>query len=451
MTHHRQNIFPDNMRRVLVAGAGGVTGTAFCKLLNQNNIEVLALDRRELKPNNSLIKPILWNENFQPADILEQVDALSLTPGVPLSGGLFQLAKKMKVPLFSELEYAASFLTNEKLILISGTDGKSTTSAMVHHLLPGSWIGGNFGTPLSEYILLKEKHEQLVLELSSYQLELCRNLSASCTLLLNIAPDHMDRYHDFEEYAKVKLSIQNHLEKDGLFITSQKVYRAHQPEQTTRRPALLVDTDNLAAGEFSIVNDQLQDNASTVIDLGKTSIQGKHNYSNLLFAMAAVAYQKPGIPMDKIKELISSFKTLEHRYEKVGSDQHGNIYINDSKATTCQAAIQAVNSAPGKTIWLIGGSAKGEDYNLLKSAMSSEITAILFGPGAADHAAKLNLHCMTFKDLIEVMSFLTRKVKEGAISKHRILLSPAMASFDSYPNYLERGKHFKELTQSLLV
>ena len=191
MPHHPQNIFPDTMRRVLVAGAGGVTGTAFCRLLIQNDIEVLALDKRELKPDNSLVKPILWDENFKPDEVLQQVDALSLTPGIPLSGQLFQLAKQMHVPLFTELEYAASFLTNEKCILISGTDGKSTTSAMIHHLLPGSWIGGNFGTPLSEYILRNKKHEHLVLELSSYQLELCRNLSASCSLLLNIAPDHL--------------------------------------------------------------------------------------------------------------------------------------------------------------------------------------------------------------------------------------------------------------------
>ena len=451
MPHHPQNIFPDTMRRVLVAGAGGVTGTAFCKLLNQNNIEVLALDQRELKPDNSLVKPILWDENFMPAEVLQQVDALSLTPGVPLSGELFQLAKQKNVPLFTELEYAASFLTDEKCILISGTDGKSTTSAMVHHLLPGSWIGGNFGTPLSEYILRNKKHEHLVLELSSYQLELCRNLSASCSLLLNIAPDHLDRYHDFTEYANVKLSIQDHLGNDGLFITSQKVYQAHQPKHTTDKPTLLVDTDNLVVGKISIVNNQLQDNASTIVDLDKTSIQGKHNHSNLLFAMAAVAFLKPGVPASKTKELISSFKTLEHRYEKVGSDKQGNIYINDSKATTCQAAIQAVNSAPGKTIWLIGGNPKGEDYNLLKSAISSEVTAILFGPGAADLEAKLNFDCRYFKDLEEVIKFLVPMIKNGTISEHRILLSPAMASFDSYPNYLERGKHFKELIQSLLV
>ena len=451
MPHHPQNIFPDTMRRVLVAGAGGVTGTAFCKLLNQNDIEVLALDKRELKADNSLVKPILWDENFKPAEVLQQVDALSLTPGVPLSGELFQLAKQKNVPLFTELEYAASFLTDEKCILISGTDGKSTTSAMLHHLLPGSWIGGNFGTPLSEYILRNKKHEHLVLELSSYQLELCRNLSASCSLLLNIAPDHLDRYHDFTEYANVKLSIQDHLGNDGLFITSQKVYQAHQPRHTTDKPALLVDTDNLGVGKLFIVNNQLQDNASTIVDLDKTSIQGKHNHSNLLFAMAAVAFLKPGVPASETKELISSFKTLEHRYEKIGSDKQGNIYINDSKATTCQAAIQAVNSAPGKTIWLIGGSPKGEDYNLLKPAISSEVTAILFGPGAADLEAKLNFDCKYFKDLEEVINFLEPMIKNGTISEHRILLSPAMASFDSYPNYLERGKHFKELIQSLLV
>ena len=446
MTHNLSKIFPENMRKVLVAGAGGVTGSAYCKLLNQNNIEVLALDQKEIYSDTDLLKPILWNENFKLKEILETVDALTLTPGVPLSGELFKTARQIEMPIFTELEYAASFLTDEQLIIISGTDGKSTTSAMVHHLLPGSWIGGNYGTPLSDYILQNTKHAQLILELSSYQLELCRNVKANCALLLNIAPDHLDRYVNFEQYAKVKLSIQSLIDKSGLFITSNELYNKYGPYNQLHEPHSLIDTVNLKSKKFKITNNILQLENLDQVKLNTTAVKGKHNYGNLLFALEAAAHQHKSIR----NESILSFQPLEHRYEEIGKDQEGNTYINDSKATTCQSAIQAVNSAPGKTFWLIGGSPKGEDYSALKSALTDEVTAILFGPEAARLAGDFGFDCLTFVSMEETMNYIIANVDQGLIVNHRILLSPAMASFDSYPNYLERGRHFKELAQPIL-
>lgn len=445
-------IIPTRLRKVLLAGAGGITGVAYRRLLQAHDISVIALDKKELVFDNSEknIQYLSWEPDLTWADLPGDLDAITLTPGVPLSNKLFADAKEHGVPIFTELEYGYNYLADEKLLLVTGTDGKSTTSSLLHSLLPGSWLGGNFGTPLSQYILDKNHHDIMILELSSYQLERLRNMRSHCSLLLNIAPDHLDRYSDFESYAKVKLSILDKCETPNNVFFQDLLIEQFPDDLRNFSKSQIVDTKKLSSKNYFIKENYLCDRHGESLDLRNTSIQGDHNYGNLLFAIEAASLLLSSHTLSTHTKNLVEFKPLAHRYEKVGEDEAGNIYINDSKATTCQSAIQAVSSTSGQVFWLIGGSQKGEDYNSLALHISNDVQAYLFGPAARELADQNKAFQNAYSDLENAFLAIQTIIKEKQVKNATVLMSPAMASFDSYPNYQKRGEHFRELVKQKL-
>jgi UDP-N-acetylmuramoylalanine--D-glutamate ligase len=378
-------------------------------------------------------------------------DLIVVSPGVPAKLPELELARARGTPVWSEIELAWRFLRG-KLIAITGSNGKTTTTSLVAHILQTAGIptliGGNIGTPLLALVENSMDTTVTVAEISSFQLETIEKFRPEIGVLLNLTPDHLDRHRSFDEYAQAKMRMfENQLERDIAILN------ADDPEITRRMPAKphifwFSRQKRVAAGAFLRDEQIFFRNEGSEVALGRRdeiSLRGEHNVENVLAACAA-AYLAGADPA-AIASGIKTFKGVEHRLEFV-AEVSGVRFYNDSKATNVDAAVKAIEAFPGPLIVILGGKDKGSPYTPVRELLRERgRLAILIGAAANKIAEDLG-------DAIPLTNAgtLDRAVQvamQNAEPGDTVLLAPACSSFDQFENYEHRGRTFKELVASL--
>ena len=469
------------MKNILLLGSAGKTGIPYSHLLLKAGHRVFAHDQNpspEYPPE--VIQEIISHERFFLVDqnsfrdesILDKVDSVTLSPGVPLNQPLIRSARKRGKKIFSEVDFCRPYLEHKKWLGITGTDGKSTVAALTDHLLnqlgEDSTACGNIGVPLSRIALEDQKISPKVLtvELSSYQLELAEQLTLDMGVLLNIAPDHLNRYDHYQDYVRTKLRIADKVKQGGGFITSKKLYDEHFQKNQGVWELNIVDTDELSSSHFFWENKAggiyflyaYYENGKEekIISSEEIPLKGRHNLSNILFALETAhrttSKQPTEIPSSLWASALKSFAPLPHRFEFVKGKYAQITYINDSKATTCHAVGKAVQNVPAGSYLFLGGRGKGEDYSALSAYISTKKLKLLLFGEEKDHLLKSlsQTGCEilgTFQKLKEAVDAAHEHYRRGNQSPTAFLLSPACTSWDAYPSFEARGNDFKNLIQ----
>ena len=460
-----------NYKKVLLVGAGGKTGEWYARLLLSDGFEVYLFDAKgdsvlkdDIKKNKASF--IVSASDYESGNIIDFVDCVTLSPGVSLKQPIFQEAALKNKFIFSELEYCFERLNWLRWIAVTGTDGKSTTTALIDHLLnqngASSIAAGNYGLPFSRILFEKnryQKYNYIVAELSSYQLELSRNFSPEIGIYLNLAPDHLDRYKSVEEYGLVKWNLMRKMYEGSVLIINTFLLPDHSPFWKKDHPLLFlnsqidivpVDCKNLSSERFNWNSEGLLSRKTGEALLKKKDllIAGNHNYCNALFAIEAVTHALAGISEDVLVRALQTFKSLEHRFETVAS--HQNItYINDSKATTIQAALTAIQNVQDPFYLFMGGRSKGEDYGELTRLLSGrDVHLFLYGENRNEISGKLSKELKNI-NLYESLSEAVSQaffLQESSENKPLFwLLAPASTLWDQFSSFEERGEHFKKL------
>ncbi len=441
------------INKALVVGLGYRTGVAVSNFLTGRGVSVVASDRkgeRELADVLVKLDPavrVVTGEQ-KPALLDEGFDAIVLSPGVPAGIPLIAEARRRKIPVMGEIELAYCYLKGT-IVGITGTDGKSTVTAMIGHVLNemniDARVGGNIGIPLITFAGTTMAHSVVVAELSSFQLETIMSFRPHVALLLNVAPDHMDRYDGMEDYfeAKMKITMNQHAEDtfiynldDAMAVRGARMSKArHESFSMTSADADMFHRDGVV----------LLKEGGEAFRADGMKILGLHNVQNAMAAVLAVraVFRKTRMTLDykRIAAAIGSFPGLSHRLERLGIYQ-GREFVNDSKATTVNAVMTALKSLPGKGVLILGGRTKGDDYARLASGLNDRIRALVLIGESRPFFSKLftGYRQALAENMDEAVVMAMRESKKG----DTILLSPACASFDMYADYEERGERFRD-------
>ena len=462
--------------KVLLVGAGGKTGYWYARLLLRDGKDVYAFDQNEkvIYSEELLNHPHFFKvtpDEFANAGILDKVDSVTLSPGVPLTQNIFIKALSSGKMVFSELEYCYHQLSDRHWICVTGTDGKSTTVALIEHALNAfdkkAISCGNYGLSFSRIAFEIQEYsvyKYLIAELSSYQLELCRNLKSEVSLYLNLAPDHLNRYKNLEDYGLAKWNIARALKKDGLLIVNKnllpentRLWEKQHPIRTIRGYTKVISVDTL---ELSSENYRVKDHSiynksrdAKIIEVEKLNIQGEHNYTNILFTMETIGFYGCDDPAI-FRKALSTFKSLPHRYERIPVLNDDNTYINDSKATTTQAASIAIQNSKTPLFLFMGGKSKGEDFNQIAEVIRKKGAQVfLYGENRFEFQKVFRenqVNICSIQDTLEnAFHDALKTQKDQSLREVTYLLSPASTSWDQYSSFEERGKHFQDLVTSI--
>ena len=418
---------------VLIAGMG-LSGKACAQYFHQQGQPFHTFDDRKTAGEVEEALGFSGFTHHVSPPPLGQFHKVIVSPGIAAQHPVVTAAHKAGVPVHAEIELAAS-VAKGRIIAVTGSNGKSTTASLIHHMLASNGLSailcGNIGVP---FISVAKRGSQsiFVVEASSFQLEHIHRFRAHTGILLNLSPDHLDRHGSLEAYAAAKLRIfENQREDDRALF---------HPEFLGRVPGLGQKIP-VPGPDFSTQNSQwcLGDKGSVATD--QLSLIGRHNRRNALFAAAAAALE--GLESPAIAAAFASFKGLEHRMEAVG-EWEGRLWINDSKATNTHATQAAVNAMEQPYVLILGGCDKGERFNLNLSPAPRAIVA--YGETAA-----LVLEDLADHDPIHVHDFSAacRRAHQLAQPGDAVLLAPACASFDQFPNFMARGHRFKEIFREL--
>ncbi|MES2656704.1 MAG: UDP-N-acetylmuramoyl-L-alanine--D-glutamate ligase [Bacteroidota bacterium] len=447
------------MKRIVILGSGE-SGTGAAILAKQKGFEVFVSDKGAIPQNYKeelQLYAIAFEELQHTESLILNASEIIKSPGIPEKNELVQKIRTLQIPIISEIEFAARY-TQAYIIAITGTNGKTTTTSLVYHLLQKAGLnvacGGNIGVSFARLVAEKE-YDYFVLEISSFQLDDMYAFRANIAILTNITPDHLDRYqYQLQNYVDAKFKIlQNQTESDYFLycaddeITLENLQRINIKAQVV--PFSL--NQNLAIGgtamdgTITVRIKQNQLNPYTML-ISQLALKGRHNAYNSL--AAAIVGQALEIKNETIREALMDFKNVEHRLEKVATVR-GVDFINDSKATNVNAAWFALESMEKPTIWIAGGTDKGNDYTMLNELVKEKVRIIVcMGvDNSKIHAAfgkdvDLIINTSSAQEAVQV-AFKFAKTSEC------VLLSPACASFDLFKNYEERGRLFKAAVRNL--
>jgi UDP-N-acetylmuramoylalanine--D-glutamate ligase len=387
-----------------------------------------------------------------PAELFENSDLILVSPGVPLALEPLARARTAGAPIISEVELAARFLRG-RLIGITGSNGKTTTTTLIGELLKNAGlptqVGGNIGTPLISLVETARADGFTVIELSSFQLEAVERLHLFVAALLNITPDHLDRYASLDDYAAAKANIFRNQTPGDVAVLNADDARVERMSSLTRAGVVYFSRKReLDEGIFlrgdEIVN-RITGREQVMVTRNEIPLRGDHNLENVMAALAVGL--ACGASLVAMRKTIRDFKGVEHRLEFV-DEINGVRFYNDSKATNVDAAIKSLEAFPGGLIVILGGKDKGSDYAPLAPLARDRCAhVILIGAAAEKIAAALAhtrpLHRVgSMRAAVELGFSLS---KEGEI----VLLAPACASFDMFENYEHRGQVFKEAVKGL--
>jgi UDP-N-acetylmuramoylalanine--D-glutamate ligase len=443
-------------KRIVILG-GGESGTGAALLARAKGYDVFLSDAGPLqeKYRDILIANEIEFEEGQHSSIrIYAANEVIKSPGIPDKAPLIQELHRRGIPVVSELEFAARY-TQARFIAITGSNGKTTTTLLTYHLLKEAGfnvgLAGNVGDSLARQVA-EDRHEWYVLEVSSFQLDGMFSFKADIGILLNITPDHLDRYdYVFQNYVDSKFRILQNMTEADHFITFREdsVVQAELEKRAIpaaiHQVSLLEEPENGAAriGNELIFNLQGHRWVLSVEDL---LLKGSHNHINCMCAVSAALLA--GARPDAIKVALSTFQNAPHRLEEVATI-NGVKYVNDSKATNVDSVKYALGSFTEPVIWIAGGVDKGNDYSLLTELVAEKVKALVcMGKDnspldkAFAHTDLPMAHTGSIKEAVAKAAFYARP---GDV----VLLSPACASFDLFKNYIDRGEQFKEEVMAL--
>ncbi|MCL6461343.1 MAG: UDP-N-acetylmuramoyl-L-alanine--D-glutamate ligase [Flavobacterium micromati] len=443
------------MRLVILGGGESGVGTAI--LGKKKGYEVFVSDFGKIKGNYKevlIINGIAWEEEKHTEDLIFNADVVMKSPGIPDKTPIVKKLVEKGIPVISEIEFAAPY-TNAIIVGITGSNGKTTTTMLTHHLLKSAGLnvglGGNIGKSFA-WQIADNKYDSYVLELSSFQLDGVKNFKPHIAVITNISPDHLDRYeYNYDNYINAKFRItMNQTEDDYLlYDADDEAISAWLERHTTKAkliPFSLTKTFNEGA---YIKNNKMEiriEQDKFTMDTDHIALEGKHNMKN---AMAATSVAKlMQIRKATIRESLSNFQGVEHRLEKVLKIQNVQ-YINDSKATNVNATFFALDSMNTPTVWIVGGVDKGNDYNELMSLVREKVKAIICL--GVDNKKIIDVFGNVVDIMVEVdnMSDAVQMGQRLTEKGDTVLLSPACASFDLFENYEDRGNQFKLAVKQL--
>lgn len=442
-------------KRVLVVGLArtGIATALFCA---ERGAAVTATDARGeaevgdavAKVRDAGVKLELGAHN---ENTFVQQDLIIPSPGVPADAPLLQAARAKGVTIWSEIELAYRF-GKGKLIGITGSNGKTTTTSLVEHILRSASfstiLAGNIGTPLISCVERMTHDTVTVVELSSFQLELIQSFRTDISVFLNLTPDHLDRHHSLELYSKAKARIfENQGEEDFAILNADD--SGTTPLAPTRPHVYWFSRKQRAAQGAFVRGDDIvfrnDGKEEVVLKREEVPLPGAHNLENVLAAVAATRIA--GASAKAVGEGVRSFAGVEHRLEFV-NEINGVRYYNDSKATNVDATLKALDSFPGRILVILGGKDKGSDYTPLQTPLRERaILALLIGAAADKIASQIDGAVA-----IERAGTLDRAVEiasQAARAGDVVLLAPACASFDQFEHYEHRGRVFKALVHEL--
>ncbi len=446
------------MTRIVVLG-GAESGVGAAVLAKVKGFEVFLSDNGQIKEEYlQLLRQ--WDIPFEqgghtPALVLN-ADEVVKSPGIPDTAPMVKALREQGTHIISEIEFAARY-DSAKKICITGSNGKTTTTSLIHYLLCeaglDAGLGGNIGKSYALQVAT-EKHAYYVLEISSFQLDDAYDFRPDIAIITNITPDHLDRYdHKLENYARAKFRIARNLRPEDCFIfDSDDAITIEQLGQIVIKAKMLPFTQEKEVAQGAFVRDgriivRYEDD-ETEIFLQELALGGRHNVYNSM--AAALAAKATGISDEVIRKSLRTFSPIEHRLEPVLSI--GDVlYINDSKATNVDSAWYALECQTRPVVWIVGGKDKGNDYSVLEELVRKKVKAIvcLGVDNAKIHAA--------FEGIVGSENIVDTLSAEAAVQASArfaapgdvVLLSPCCASFDLFKNYEDRGRLFKEAVRHL--
>ncbi len=423
--------------RVLVIGLGK-SGLASVAALRERGADVVATDEKERAALSAAIAAVeARGARFEPPDALAFDASLAvISPGIPPSSPLAQRVRASGVPVIGEVELAYR-LSLAPMIAVTGTKGKSTTTALIAHLLracgESAVAGGNLGEPLVSIAGHARPDSWVVAELSSFQLETIVTLRPRISVVLNILPDHLDRYASIEAYAEAKFRIFENQGAGDTIVLDRDDPRLLALEARFKRERCGADLLWYSARE-----------PFAFIDRSDVPLRGEHNYRN---AMAAVlAARAAGCDAARLREAVRSFDPLEHRLQPV-AEADGVLYVDDSKATTPAAAVAALESFERPVVLIAGGREKGTDLGDLAASISRRAKALVAIGESAEKLRRLarGVHGETAASIEDAVERARRLAQPGDV----VLLSPACASFDMFSSAEERGERFAQAARMI--
>ena len=444
------------MKRLVILG-GGESGVGTAILGKKEGYEVFVSDFGKI---NDKYKEVLnkyeidWEEQTHTENLILNADVVMKSPGIPDKSSIVKELKAKQIPVISEIEFAFPY-TNAITIGITGSNGKTTTTMLIYHLLKSAGLnvglGGNIGKSFA-WQVAENDFDIYVLELSSFQLDGCFEYKPHIAILLNISPDHLDRYeYKYENYIASKFRITQKQDENDFFIFDDDDEAIAEWFKNNKTKAQLIPfsiSKELESGaslnktnmKIKIQNDEF------IMDTMDIALEGKHNLKNAMAATSVAQLLK--IRKETIKLSMSNFEGVPHRLEKVLKIENVQ-YINDSKATNVNATYYALDSMTAPTVWIVGGVDKGNDYTELMSLVREKVKAIIClgidNKKIIDTFGNVVDIMIEVDDIEDAVKLAQRIAEKG----DTVLLSPCCASFDLFKNYEDRGNQFKEAVQNL--
>ena len=444
------------MKRLVILG-GGESGVGTAILGKQKGWEVFLSDKGSLKPHyrETLNKEgIQWEEGTHTEEKILSADVIMKSPGIPDKAPIIKKVHEKGIAVISEIEFASQY-TDSLIVGITGSNGKTTTTLLTYHIFKEAGLqvglGGNIGYSFAE-LVATENPPYYVLEISSFQLDGIEHFAPHIAVLLNITPDHLDRYdYKFENYINSKFRIaMNQTENDYLIYDADDEVITQWLSTHTIKSKLIPFSIEKELPQGAFLKDNkiyiMLENQTTEIDVEEISLRGKHNIKNTM--AASVAARLVNIRNNSLRESLKGFKGAPHRLEEV-KVVDGVTYVNDSKATNVNSVFYALDTIKTPIVWIVGGQDKGNDYNSLLPYVHEKVRAIVCL--GVDNTPIIQSFYNTIGTLVETRSMDEAvKLAQGfAQEGDTVLLSPACASFDLFKNYEERGDLFKAAVQKL--
>ena len=444
------------MSRIVVLG-GGESGVGSAVLAKAKGYDVFLSDMGKITQEYADVLQE-WNIPYEQGKHTEELilnaDEIIKSPGIPATAPMVKKIAERGIDIISEIEFAGRYDSARK-ICITGSNGKTTTTSLIYHLLKEAGLnvglGGNIGKSYA-YQVATEKYDIYVLELSSFQLDNVYDFKADIAIITNITPDHLDRYdHKMENYVKSKFRITRNMSSDDCFIfcSDDEITIRHLDQIITKAQKLpFTQKSEVAQGAFVQGDRMIVRYKEQECDmyLQELALGGKHNVYNSM--AAAIAAKVMDIDNEAIRNGLATFQAVEHRLEKVLSIKDV-LYINDSKATNVDAAWYALECQTRPVVWIVGGTDKGNDYSTLIPLAKEKLKAMIC-MGLDNH----KFH-ESFEGIVPEIHDVTsaadavKLAHSLATAGDCVLLSPCCASFDLFKNYEDRGRQFKEAVRNL--
>ena len=443
------------MKRIVILGAGE-SGAGAAVLAKKQGMDTFVTDMGNIKPEYKELMDqygVSWEEGRHTEELVLTADEVIKSPGIPDHAPMVKKIKEKGIPVISEIEFAGRY-TDAKMVCITGSNGKTTTTSLIYHIFKQAGLNvglaGNIGKSLALQVAL-EKHDYYVIELSSFQLDNMYDFRANIAILMNITPDHLDRYgNDMQNYVDAKFRIlQNQTEDDAFVFWNDDPIIRRELKRYGIHARLCPFAQAKEEGVVAYTEDERVHFTQPIafnMEQEELALTGVHNLYNSM--AAGISANLAGIRKEDIRHALGTFQGVEHRLEHV-CRVRGVEYINDSKATNVNSCWYALQSMTAPTVLILGGKDKGNDYSEIKELVSQKCKGLIY----------MGLHNEKLHDFFDGMGLPVADVqsmKDAVDAAYRmaepgdtVLLSPCCASFDLFNSYEDRGEQFKECVKNL--